>query len=358
MGVRGMKKQKIEKIAIEAKVGIFVLLGLIILFYLSFQLGGLGTELKGGYKLYSLFDSAIGLDPGADVDIAGVKVGKVDSINLEGGKARVTMTIRKGVKVGQDASAMIRTHGLMGDKFVSLNPGTPGRAALSPGGKIAKTISGVDLDKLMSDLGEVAGDLKSVIGTFQKAFGGERGAKSVRSILTNFEQLSANLNKVVTENSSRISGIVKNFEEFSGKLGRIDKKANTLLDNLVSVSESLKEGKGTLGKLIVSDELYNQLKGAVGSMQAMSEKINSSKGTLGKLINDPALYDDAKETLNNLKVITAKIRAGKGTLGKLVNDDKLYEEAEKTLKKVQKGAEGLEEQTPIAVLSSVFGIFF
>lgn len=350
-----MKKQRI---ALEAKVGLFVLLGLVILFYMSFRIGEMGTKMKGGYEVSTLFDSAVGLDVGADVDIAGVKVGKVTLVGLKGKKARVVMTIKKDVKLGKNASALIRTHGLMGDKFVSIKPGDTSKGIIPPGGEIPKTTSGVDFDQLMSNLGDVAKDLKSVLGTFQKGFGGEKGAKSVRNILTNFEQFSKNLNKLLSDNSDRITKIVKNFEVFSGKLEKIDKKANTLLDNLVTVSQNLKEGKGTLGKLIVSDEIYKQLKGAVGNLQALSDKINSSKGTLGKLINDPTLYNEAQKAIHNIKVISAKINEGKGTLGKLVNDKKLYTEAEKTLKKVQQGMEGLDEQTPIMVLSSVFSLFF
>jgi len=350
-----MKKQKI---ALEAKVGLFVLLGLVILFYLSFRIGEMGTKIKGGYQVSTVFGSAVGLDVGANVDIAGVQVGKVDSVRLHDGKAKVTMTIRKDVKLGKDAQAMIRTHGLMGDKFVSIKPGDKSKGVIAPGGEIAKTIPSVDFDQLMNNFGEVAQDLKSVLGTFRNVFGGKKGAKSVKNILTNFEDLSANLNKVVKENSDRITKIVTNFEDFSGKLDRINKKANLLLDNLVSVSQDLKEGKGTLGKLIVSDELYGKMKKAVSGLAEVSEKINSNKGTLGKLVNDATLYDEAKETLDNLKVITAKIKEGKGTLGKLVNDEKLYTDAEKTLKKVQVGMEGLDEQTPIMVLSSVFSLFF
>lgn len=350
-----MKK---EKIALEAKVGIFVLIGLIILFYMSFRIGEMGTKLKGGYQVTTVFDSVTGLTPGADVNIAGVQVGKVSSIELQGGKAKVVMTIKKNVKLGKNAVAKIRTHGLMGDKFVSVDPGDLTKGRIPPGGEIAKTVPTVDLDQLLSNLGDVAKDLKSVMDTFQNTLGGKKGEKSIQNIVTNFEEFSANINKLIKDNSDRITTIVKNFEAFSTKLSRIDKKANTLLDNLVTVSQNLKEGKGTIGKLLVSDELYNKLNDAVQGFHKMSVKLNSDQGTLGKLINDPTLYDDAKKALANLKEITAKINSGKGTLGKLVNDETLYTEAEKTLRKVQIGMEGLDEQTPIMVLSSMFSLFF
>jgi phospholipid/cholesterol/gamma-HCH transport system substrate-binding protein len=66
----------------------------------------------------------------------------------------------------------------------------------------------------------------------------------------------------------------------------------------------------------------------------------------------------AKEALQSIKGIAEKVEKGEGTLGKLVNDDALMKETEKTLKKVQKAAEGIQEQTPISVLGTIIGIFF
>ncbi|HYS43404.1 MAG TPA: outer membrane lipid asymmetry maintenance protein MlaD, partial [Geobacteraceae bacterium] len=115
-----------KKASIETVVGIFVLIGIICLAYLSIKLGKM--EFLGGdyYQVTALFDSVSGLKSGASVEIAGVEVGRVDGIVLDpksGAQARVYLRIRNGVKLTDDVIASIRTRGLIGDKFVLLKPG-------------------------------------------------------------------------------------------------------------------------------------------------------------------------------------------------------------------------------------------
>lgn len=141
-----------KKANIETVVGIFVLIGLICLAYLSIKLGKM--EFIGGdyYQVTALFDSVSGLKSGASVEIAGVEVGKVDGIVLDpksGAQARVYLRIRNGVKLTDDVIASIRTRGLIGDKFVLLKPGGSERP-LAAGGRVRETESAVDFEDLLS----------------------------------------------------------------------------------------------------------------------------------------------------------------------------------------------------------------
>ncbi len=141
-----------KKASIETVVGIFVLIGIICLAYLSIKLGKM--EFLGGdyYQVTALFDSVSGLKSGASVEIAGVEVGKVDGIVLDpksGAQARVYLRIRNGVKLTDDVIASIRTRGLIGDKFVLLKPGGSERP-LAAGGRVRETESAVDFEDLLS----------------------------------------------------------------------------------------------------------------------------------------------------------------------------------------------------------------
>src|SRR5512137_325304 len=110
---------------LEAIVGIFVLIGLICLTYLSVNLGKM--ELFGGdyYQVQADFDTVSGLKSGASVEIAGVEVGRVGRILFEpkSDMAKVIMQIRPGIKLSEDVIASVRTRGIIGDKFVKLSPG-------------------------------------------------------------------------------------------------------------------------------------------------------------------------------------------------------------------------------------------
>ena len=134
---------------LELVVGVFVLAGLACLAYLAIHLGKM--EVVGtGYKVYSTFDNVSGLKQGAEVEVAGVDVGRVEAIQLSpGDRARVILRLEPGLKLNDDAIASIRTKGIIGDKFVKLSPGSSGKI-IPPGGTIRDTESAIDLEELIS----------------------------------------------------------------------------------------------------------------------------------------------------------------------------------------------------------------
>ncbi len=138
-----------RKANLEVVVGVFVLLGLACLAYLAVHLGKM--EIYGeGYNIYANFDNASGLKTGAAVEVAGVEVGRVAAIQMTPQyQARVSMKVRTGVKIHDDAIASIRTKGIIGDKFVKLSPGNSEKI-VPPGGTIIDTESGIDLEEVIS----------------------------------------------------------------------------------------------------------------------------------------------------------------------------------------------------------------
>ena len=137
---------------LEITVGIFVLLGIVCLGYLSIKLGKM--ELLGGdsYDVIANFDSASGLRPGASIEIAGVEVGRVDRIVLDpkaGYTARVSLQINSGIELQDDVIAAVRTRGIIGDKFIQLKPGGSDKL-LQNGGRIRETESSIDFESLIS----------------------------------------------------------------------------------------------------------------------------------------------------------------------------------------------------------------
>ncbi|WP_455389752.1 outer membrane lipid asymmetry maintenance protein MlaD [Petrachloros mirabilis] len=138
-----------EKTRLELIVGVFVLVGIICLGYLSIKLGKL--ELIGGnvYEVVAQFNTASGLKPGSSVEIAGVEVGRVRAIALKEDRAAVTLAVDDKVKLYTDTIASIKTRGIIGEKFLALSPGGGGDP-LKPGDTIRDTESGLDLEELVS----------------------------------------------------------------------------------------------------------------------------------------------------------------------------------------------------------------
>ncbi len=107
----------------EISVGIFMMVGIACLVYLSVNLGNVDLFGSDSFMIDAKFGSIEGLEVAASVEIAGVPVGKVKRITLEENQALVQMEIKKGTKITDDTIASIRTKGIIGDKFVKLSPG-------------------------------------------------------------------------------------------------------------------------------------------------------------------------------------------------------------------------------------------
>ncbi|MBW1775489.1 MAG: outer membrane lipid asymmetry maintenance protein MlaD [Deltaproteobacteria bacterium] len=140
-----------EKRSIEAAVGIFVILGMICVGYLTIKLGKMQILGDNTYSVNARFDSVAGLKAGAYVEMAGVPVGLVDSITFDNKDqvAMVKLKIDKGVTLTDDVIASVSTSGLIGDKYIKLTPGG-GDENLKPGGVITDTESAVDIESLIS----------------------------------------------------------------------------------------------------------------------------------------------------------------------------------------------------------------
>ena len=133
----------------ELGVGLFMVAGIAALAYLSVNLGRVDIMGQSGYVVYADFPSVGGLKSGAAVEIAGVSVGRVQSIGLKDYQARVTLRIDPDVKLQTDAIVSIKTKGLIGEKFVLISPG--GSDKIVPaGGRMTEVEAPVDIEELIS----------------------------------------------------------------------------------------------------------------------------------------------------------------------------------------------------------------
>ncbi len=137
-----------RKINIETGVGIFVVVGLICLAYLSVKLGDVSLFGTKQYIVTARFANVSGLKEGATVEVAGVTVGKVTSIHLDNYEALVKMLIDPGVKLQEDSIASIRTQGIIGDKYIKIKPGGSSEY-VQKGGDILETESAIELEELI-----------------------------------------------------------------------------------------------------------------------------------------------------------------------------------------------------------------
>lgn len=138
-----------KKGAVELGVGVFVLVGLACLTYLAIRLGE-WEILQRGYQVTAVFDNVSGIKEGAAVEVAGVEVGRVESIRVSpDSRAILVLRLKPWVELREDATASIRTKGIIGDKFVKLHPGS-GERPIPPGGRIRETESALEWEELLA----------------------------------------------------------------------------------------------------------------------------------------------------------------------------------------------------------------
>jgi len=277
----------------EAKVGIFVLGGIIILAYFTLKIGKVRVG-ETGYMIHATFSNVSGLERSAAVKMAGVPVGRVESLALSKGKARVLLAINRGVKIPQDSSISIASEGFLGDKLVSITPGKDQTHFLTPDSEISKSISGANIDDLVMKVTVIAENIKEITESLTQAFGKEEGRKSLKEIVGNLREASATFKQIMVANEDTLARILSKIDRLTSDLGEVagegksDMKA--VLANLRELTETLKEeapkiakkldntlgkierGEGSLGKLVTEGDAYENLNSALAGINRYIKK--------------------------------------------------------------------------------------
>jgi phospholipid/cholesterol/gamma-HCH transport system substrate-binding protein len=285
----------------ELRVGLFVLVGLLILAFAIFYVTGQGVW-GPKYRLNTFLPEVSGLATGAPVRLDGVEVGNVDRITLVPREHGKTPDKLHNVEIGMrldrryqsdiltDSVATLVTEGLLGNRYVNIQRGYTG-VPLKDG---------------------------------QTVPGGEE--KAIKEVVERSADVLANLNALSDQVKDLING-VKNGEGTLGKLITDDqayRHLNGILAKGEQIANNVQSGQGTLGKLVMTDEMGNKVENTVDQVNTILADLRAQKGTLGKLLYDPTLYDQAKEALSNGNAVLGDVRAGKGTFGKLATDETLY----------------------------------
>jgi len=295
-----------QKLSPEAKVGLLVIVGSVVLLYMTFAVGKYQFGEKRGYVLQADFDSVAGLKEKSPVQMAGVKVGIVEKVELADSRARVTMRIDPGIRIKRGTEAMIKTQGLLGEKYVEFVPVQSASAGQAPGEqayyqadeRVQSTVSPSDVDKLIGQLSAISDDIKQVTGSLRKVFGTEQGTRSMEDILGDLRQTMANvkdfsrtlrsdggelvvrlnelvasLNNVVTENRDNLKVTMENVRVAS-------KKAEQALTSIENVTQKIERGEGTIGKLVNDDSMYNNIDTAAKGLSDYVSRVDRLKTTL------------------------------------------------------------------------------
>lgn len=320
------------------RVGLFFVLGLILCYAVYLSLSRKELTDSNGYRVSALFNDMSTLSPNNDVRLAGVKIGRVVETTLQDGKGLAVLLIDGKYKdIPRDSVATISMGNLLGSNFIAIEYGNPASGFLKEG------------------------DLLS-----------SKPTASIAAVLEQLDELGRKLNVAADSFATIGEGPKSLFDKLNEIIDRNGEKIDRTLDNLDVVTSDIRNGKGTLGKLIEDDQAHREILATVEEIRKAAEDartmINNANGTLeglksgngvvGKLLYDQEAADKLAETINNLDEFAKKLNSDKGTLGKLASDDELYRQLRALLSQAQQSLGSMSDSGPIsAVGAAASGLF-
>jgi phospholipid/cholesterol/gamma-HCH transport system substrate-binding protein len=314
------------KNSLETKLGIFVFLAILAGWAIVETLGS-ADWFHRGYHVSAQFNTVQDLKPGDRVKMAGVEIGRVEDIELADTKVRVVMKLHDNGMVKTDSKASVKFTGLMGQNFMAIDFGSPGATPAKDGTELSG-VEQPDLSAIMTKLDGAVDGIQSMTKTF------------------------------ASDDIHNLFGPLGDFFK-----SHRDELAATIA-NITNITGQVASGQGTVGRLIYEDALYASALATVSNLQATAASADETiaaiklvvtnaaagQGTIGKLLTDETLYHAATGSMTNLNEILLKINKGDGTIAKLVNDQEFYKNAQLSLQKLDKAADGLEDQGPLSVI--------
>jgi len=281
----------------DLRVGVFVAVGLVLLAVTIIFVTGAGA-LGPKYKLFTYLPQVEGVDPGAPVRLQGVDIGYVKTIHVDPNPPDKFHSIQLTMIISSKFAPYVRTDSL---------------ASLKTEGLLGNCF--INITRGFS--GEPLPDNGSVNSTVEPSM--DQMMDTASAMMVNLGGLSKDVTAIVEQ--------VKNGQGTLGKLVT-DEELYNHLNATAAGAQGLvadaRNGRGTLGKLVSSDELYNRVNTTVGDADAVIGAVRQGNGTIGKLVNDPAMYQNAQRLIQNGNAVVSDIQQGKGTLGKMAKDDAVY----------------------------------
>jgi len=298
----------------QLKVGVIVLVASVILMTSSAGLGIFSHKLT----IYTYFENSAGLKPGAPVNLQGVTIGTVKTVTVVGAQERKLTPVRVVMKLN--------------DKYAD---------QLRKDSKASLTTIGV--------LGDTVVDINSQFAVGPPLHDGDELKTLETPSLTDVVKASQGTIESLNVILAKMNTIVDDLQSGKGSIGQLISspdlynKVNATVDELHKLTVNLNNGKGSIGKLVSDDAFYNKLNDTAGKLQSIANELDSGKGTAGKLLKDPALYDNLNSTLKHANSLMADADAGKGGLGLLIKDPQFRQQLNDTVTQVNTLVTGINQ---------------
>lgn len=281
---------------IEFRVGIVVLACLILVAMSVYWLQGYKLE-RNSQIIKVRFDDAGALSVGDQVTVSGILKGKVQNLGLAEGGVIVELRVWKDVVLKKDAIITIKNMGVMGERFVAIQPGRD-TALLDP----SITVQGqydTGLPEVMGLLGEMITELRDMVSSLKRTVASDSSLAKFNATISNFELVSASLERSVVRNEDKFKESAENFVSASRRMNQLVHRNAGLID---SSSSRIDRSTARL------DTFTFQLDTIAASARKFASMLENENGTLPLLMQDRRLYDDLRKTASSLDELVADIR--------------------------------------------------
>lgn len=302
------------QIRTETIVGIFVATALAVFLYMSFQVGVFRLDWRDYLPYTIYFKDISGLQKKAEVKIAGVKVGWVESTELVPNeeRAKAIIMVNKKFELHADAYAVVRQEGLLGSKYLELVPGDPMLPNLASGDTLGRPGKPpVNVDELFqkfkviaTNVEDITTSLKEVVGTNER--------DQLKAMMSNFELVASRLadasdsiDRLVTRNEDNLSGIITNFKDFTGELRTGWPNIQNKVEDATGSIHQFATKMASTAEAI--EDAANQARDSIRSFGDVADKINEGRGLIGKLVTEDETYNDIRTAVSGLKNYFAKV---------------------------------------------------
>ncbi|NOZ24509.1 MAG: MCE family protein [Nitrospirae bacterium] len=305
-----------RRVSTELKVGVFALVVLSVLSYMTFKVSGKDWLRKEGYTVYVYFSNISGLDEKTKIKVAGVDAGVIDKVTLEGNRVRLTLRIYPEIRLYGDAVASIKTSGLLGDKYLDIRPGR-GEAELKEGDMIRNVHEPMDIDDMIYRLASVSDSFQTLTKNINDVLGTEETKQALKETANNLARLTENLNNAITVNDKRLRETLEGINTLTASINRLVEDNRNEISATVS---NLKE---------VTAEAPAMVRELEAASQELKDLLKENRPKIAKLM------EKTDRTMSSVQKVAEKIEKGEGTIGKLVTDERLYESVNKAAKGIE-----------------------
>jgi phospholipid/cholesterol/gamma-HCH transport system substrate-binding protein len=314
----------VKKLVTPFRVGLLVLVagGFLFGFILFTRKGGLDKDEAIG--VYAYFRDASGLGPKSRVQIAGIPVGEVEGVKLEGTRARVSLRIRRDVALHQDAALIKRSESLLGDYLLDLNPGSEMSPSMEEGGEIRKVVDVQGMEAVFSSLSQITSDIQQVTAALRDVLGGDKGTGSLERIIASLVRVSESVDLTVRASAERLDAILRNFEGVSGDVRGItasnEESVRHIVRNIEVITHDTREVLATVQKIVGSGgegdlresvaslkQTMNRLDRSLANIEEITTKVNNGEGAVGALLADRRLGQKVSESVEDLSDFSSKL---------------------------------------------------